>query len=112
MKLWLTPEEQQSKRLRGAIGSEASTGVLSPPERWQSSAYTIISERNLKIERLLRPRSPLWRLRSWQTLLAFLFLVVLARLYYLQIYKGNQLFHEATVQRQQNNLLVHTRHYH
>src|SRR5271156_274051 len=67
----------------------------------------VLSEHNLKIERLLRPRSPLWRLRSWQTLLVFLFLIVLGRLYYLQIFKGNQLYHEAMVQRQQNNLLIH-----
>lgn len=72
------------------------------------SLLTIVeSEQNLKIERLLRPRSPLWRLRSWQTLLVFLFLIVLGRLYYLQIFKGRQLRHDAMVQRQQNNFLVH-----
>ncbi len=73
-----------------------------------SSLLTVLeSERSIKIERLLRPRSPLWRLRSWQMLLICLFLIALGRLYYLQIFKGSQLYHQAMVQRQQNNLLVH-----
>lgn len=40
-------------------------------------------------------------------MLALLFLSVCARLYYLQIVKGGELTRKATVQRQQNNLLVH-----
>ncbi len=65
------------------------------------------SERNLKQKRLNKPRSPLWRLRVWQVLLLIGFVVVLGRLYYLQIIKGGELSHKAMIQRQQNNLLVH-----
>ncbi len=65
------------------------------------------SENSLKLKRLNKPRSPLWRLRVWQVLLLVGFLVILGRLYYLQVIKGKELSHKAMVQRQQNNLLVH-----
>jgi cell division protein FtsI/penicillin-binding protein 2 len=54
-----------------------------------------------------RPRSPLWRLRAWQLLLLLGFCAIIGRLYYLQVVKGKELAHRATVQRQQNNLLIH-----
>jgi cell division protein FtsI/penicillin-binding protein 2 len=54
-----------------------------------------------------RPRSPLWRLRVWQCLLLAGFIGISMRLYYLQIFKGDDLSKRATIQRQQNNLLVH-----
>lgn len=54
-----------------------------------------------------KPRSPLWRLRVWQFLLLLAFLAISARLYYLQIVRGPELARKATLQRQQNNLLVH-----
>ncbi len=65
------------------------------------------SERNLKEKRANKPRSPLWRLRMWQVLLLVGFVIVLGRLYYLQVIKGDELRNKAKVQRQQNNLLVH-----
>lgn len=65
------------------------------------------SEQNIKQKRLNKPRSPLWRLRVWQVLLLVGFIGILLRLYYLQIIKGPELYRKATVQRQQNNLLVH-----
>lgn len=65
------------------------------------------SEHSLKQKRANKPRSPLWRLRMWQVLLLAGFIIVLSRLYYLQVIKGNELRHKAMVQRQQNNLLVH-----
>jgi cell division protein FtsI/penicillin-binding protein 2 len=61
------------------------------------------SERSLKQKRANKPRSPLWRLRMWQVLLLVGFIIVLGRLYYLQVIKGNELRHKAMVQRQQNN---------
>jgi cell division protein FtsI/penicillin-binding protein 2 len=113
-------EIKPSQTLRGIIDSKISktslqkrsviqptAGLSTEAASRRNGSYVVLSEHNLKIERLLRPRSPLWRLRSWQTLLVVLFLIVLGRLYYLQIFKGNQLYHEAMVQRQQNNLLVH-----
>lgn len=54
-----------------------------------------------------QPRSPLWRLRVWQMLLVFGMAAICVRLYYLQIYMGKELTRRATVQRQQNNLLIH-----
>ncbi|HEY9714886.1 MAG TPA: penicillin-binding protein 2, partial [Chroococcales cyanobacterium] len=54
-----------------------------------------------------KPRSPLWRLRSWQIFLGVCFLIILGRLYYLQIFEGGKLTEKANVQRQQHNLLVH-----
>ncbi len=54
-----------------------------------------------------RPRSPLWRLRIWQFLLFAGFIVIVGRLYYLQILHGEEIAHNAQVQRQQHNLLVH-----
>lgn len=54
-----------------------------------------------------RLKPPLWRLRVWQLLLALSFLIILGRLYYLQIIIGPDLKNRAFVQRQQNNLLVH-----
>jgi cell division protein FtsI/penicillin-binding protein 2 len=59
------------------------------------------------VRHLRKPRSPLWRLRVWQFLLAMSFLVISARLYYLEIIQGAELTRKATIQRQQNNLLVH-----
>jgi stage V sporulation protein D (sporulation-specific penicillin-binding protein) len=53
------------------------------------------------------PRSPLWRLRAWQLLLFLIMLCICARLYYLQIMRGGDLTRRATVQRKQNNLLIH-----
>ncbi|HEY9869563.1 MAG TPA: penicillin-binding protein 2 [Candidatus Obscuribacterales bacterium] len=54
-----------------------------------------------------QPRSPLWRLRIWQLLLAAGLLVIFGRLYYLQILKGPELTQRAKLQRQQSTLLVH-----
>lgn len=54
-----------------------------------------------------RPRSPLWRLRFWQFCLLGGFLLIVGRLYYLQIIVGPELKQKAHVQRQQHNLLVH-----
>jgi cell division protein FtsI/penicillin-binding protein 2 len=54
-----------------------------------------------------RPRSPLWRLRFWQFCLLGGFLLIVGRLYYLQIIAGPELKQKAYVQRQQHNLLVH-----
>jgi stage V sporulation protein D (sporulation-specific penicillin-binding protein) len=65
------------------------------------------SEQNLKQKRANKPRSPLWRLRMWQVLLLVGFVLVLGRLFYLQVVKGKELRHKAMIQRQQNNLLVH-----
>ncbi len=65
------------------------------------------SEHSLKQKRLNKPRSPLWRLRVWQVLLLIGFVIVLGRLYYLQVIKGKELSHKAMIQRQQSNLLVH-----
>jgi cell division protein FtsI/penicillin-binding protein 2 len=57
--------------------------------------------------RVKKPRSPLWRLRMWQLFIFCGLLIIAMRLYYLQIIKGPQLTKRATVQRQQNNVLVH-----
>lgn len=73
----------------------------------ERNTYALLSEHSLKIQRQNRPRSPLWRLRVWQMLLLLCALIALARLYYLQMIKGSELHHQAMVQRQQNNLLVH-----
>ncbi len=73
----------------------------------EQNSYALLSEHNLKIQRQNRPRSPLWRLRVWQMILLFCSLIALGRLYYLQMIKGQDLGHQAMVQRQQNNLLVH-----
>ncbi|HEY9785264.1 MAG TPA: penicillin-binding protein 2 [Candidatus Obscuribacterales bacterium] len=54
-----------------------------------------------------KPRSPLWRLRIWQILIYLGFLLVIGRLYYLEIVEGPTLLKRAQVQRQQHNLLVH-----
>jgi cell division protein FtsI/penicillin-binding protein 2 len=54
-----------------------------------------------------QPRSPLWRLRVWQLIIFAGLVAISCRLYYLQIVKGPDLTHRATIQRQQNNLLVH-----
>ena len=54
-----------------------------------------------------RPRSPLWRLRIWQILLLCGFVIIAARLYYLQVMQGAIITHNAMVQRQQHNMLVH-----
>lgn len=54
-----------------------------------------------------RPRSPLWRLRFWQFVLLGGFVLIIGRLYYLQIILGPELKKKAHVQRQQHNLLVH-----
>lgn len=54
-----------------------------------------------------RPRSPLWRLRFWQFVLLGGFVLIIGRLYYLQIILGPELKEKAHVQRQQHNLLVH-----
>lgn len=54
-----------------------------------------------------QPRSPLWRLRVWQLALLFGMLAIVGRLYYLQVMQGPELNRRATVQRQQNKLLVH-----
>jgi len=54
-----------------------------------------------------QPRSPLWRLRVWQLLLLCGLLVILGRLYYLQVLKGPELTRRAMVQRQQSTLLIH-----
>ncbi len=53
------------------------------------------------------PRSPLWRLRIWQILLACGALSIIGRLYYLQVIQGPTLFNKAINQRQQHNMLVH-----
>lgn len=65
------------------------------------------AEHTYKQQRANKPRSPLWRLRMWQLLLLLGFTIVLGRLYYLQVIKGDELKHKAIIQRQQNNLLVH-----
>ncbi len=54
-----------------------------------------------------RPRSPLWRLRAWQFILLAGFVMILGRLYFLQVIQGPELKKKAHVQRQQHNLLVH-----
>ncbi len=54
-----------------------------------------------------KPRTPLWRLRVWQILLLCGVLVIVGRLYYLQIYKGADLTNKAFEQRQKINFLVH-----
>ncbi len=54
-----------------------------------------------------QPRSPLWRLRVWQLLLFGMLCLIVGRLYYLQIVRGPALMRRATVQRQQNKMLVH-----
>lgn len=54
-----------------------------------------------------QPRSPLWRLRVWQLIIFAGLMAIFVRLYYLQIIKGPDLTRRATVQRQQNNLLIH-----
>lgn len=54
-----------------------------------------------------RPRSPLWRLRAWQIILLSGFLMIIGRLYWLQIVQGPELKGKAHIQRQQHNLLVH-----
>ena len=54
-----------------------------------------------------QPRSPLWRLRVWQLIISVGLLVIIGRLYYLQIIKGPDLSRRASLQRQQSNLLVH-----
>lgn len=54
-----------------------------------------------------QPRWPLWRLRVWQLLLLAGLLLLIGRLYYLQVIKGADLRHRAEVQRQQSNLLIH-----
>lgn len=68
-------------------------------------------ERERTFRRRTRPRrkpsTPLWRLRFWQILLALGFVVILGRLYYLQVYKYQDLTHKASVQRQQAHSLVH-----
>ncbi|MBX9941423.1 MAG: penicillin-binding protein 2 [Candidatus Obscuribacterales bacterium] len=53
------------------------------------------------------PRSPLWRLRIWQILLACGAVSIIGRLYYLQVIQGPTLFNKAINQRQQHNMLVH-----
>lgn len=54
-----------------------------------------------------QPRSPLWRLRVWQLIMLAGLCAIFARLYFLQIMRGPDLTRRATVQRQQNNLLIH-----
>lgn len=69
---------------------------------------TSVESRSSSSNRHVRkPRSPLWRLRVWQFVLALMFLTICGRLYYLQLIQGKELTRRATVQRQQNNLLVH-----
>ena len=63
------------------------------------------TRRSRRLER--KPRSPLWRLRTWQIFLLISFLVITGRLYYLQIMQGPELTRRAQIQRQQHNLLVH-----
>ncbi|MBX9686582.1 MAG: penicillin-binding protein 2, partial [Candidatus Obscuribacterales bacterium] len=58
-------------------------------------------------EKRKQPRSPLWRLRVWQLLIATGLLLIAGRLYYLQIIKGPDLSKRAAMQREQNNLLIH-----
>jgi cell division protein FtsI/penicillin-binding protein 2 len=54
-----------------------------------------------------RPRSPYWRLRMWQIVLMSGFVIIAVRLYYLQVVMGPTITHNAMVQRQQHNMLVH-----
>lgn len=54
-----------------------------------------------------KPRTPLWRLRVWQIILILGFVAISIRLYYLQIYKGQDLTAKAMLQRQQSTFLVH-----
>lgn len=54
-----------------------------------------------------KPRSPLFRLRMWQTFLGLGALAIIGRLYYLQILQGPTLLEKAQKQRQQHNMLVH-----
>lgn len=53
------------------------------------------------------PRSPVWRLRVWQTLICLGLLIIAGRLYYLQIISGPNLTKKAKIQRQKTNMLVH-----
>lgn len=53
------------------------------------------------------PRSPLFRLRVWQTLLVLGALAIVARLYYLQVVQAPTLVQKAQTQRQKHNMLVH-----
>lgn len=52
-------------------------------------------------------RWPLSRLRLVQVLLLLGVVLIMGRLYYLQIFKGGELTRKAEVQRQQSNLLIH-----
>ena len=54
-----------------------------------------------------QPRSPLWRLRFWQTFLAVGGVAIIGRLGYLQIHKAPELVQRAELQRQQHNMLLH-----
>ncbi len=69
----------------------------------------LMSEQAFKRRRASRrkPRSKVWRLRVWQILLLLGFIGIIARLYYLQIYRGKELTQKAMEQRQQSTLLVH-----
>jgi cell division protein FtsI/penicillin-binding protein 2 len=53
------------------------------------------------------PKSPLWRLKLWQSFLGVGALIIVGRLYYLQILQGPELTKKAQTQRQQHNMLVH-----
>lgn len=63
--------------------------------------------KNRFVDNRRKPRSPLYRLRVWQTLICLGLVAIAARLYYLQIIKGPELTRKAAVQREQTNLLVH-----
>jgi cell division protein FtsI (penicillin-binding protein 3) len=52
-------------------------------------------------------RWPLQRLRFVQAILLLGGLVIMGRLYYLQVFKGQELTHKAQLQRQQSNALIH-----
>ncbi|MBZ0184619.1 MAG: penicillin-binding protein 2, partial [Candidatus Obscuribacterales bacterium] len=54
-----------------------------------------------------KPRTPLFRLRVWQVLLLLGALAICGRLYYLQIYRGDDLTKKACEQRQKTHLLIH-----
>lgn len=71
------------------------------PQKVDPSTYQLARRRRRQ------PKTPLWRLRAVQFILALCVLAIGVRLYYLQIYKGGEIKGKAFEQRQKSRLLIH-----